>query len=248
MSGQKLANLQNLPTELQANIAEHLDYGSLLALHQVNRHFRKIADPVKCSDWKKYSFVHAAEQYPRHVHNFGCYRCFCVLPASQFADRQKKKDRGKGNAKSSFRFCLKCGVEKGICSPGNYIVKNGVEMICCWECRRVREVQFCPSCRYCSSCLPLLPRIGNESAARDVKDLTMSLFGLSNRTAPEKIACPRCRQGTIQGKAPEPKRWYDDIDRVTALGMALSMAEFEAEFDEIASPEWFDGDDFVYQD
>lgn len=211
MPGKQPPGLQMLPVELQLNIAEYYDYGSLLALRQTNRHFREVADRVECSEFEKASFVRAAEQYPRHANNLGCFRCYRVLPAGEFADKQRKKSHGKGNSKSYLRFCFECGVEKGIYTPGSRVVKDGVDMICCGQCRRVRAVQFCSSCWRCSSCLR------SKSCLR----LSMSTY----------------QNHTIQGKAPE--LWYDGLQ---ALGMALRMAEFEANFGEIASPEWFDDD------
>lgn len=249
MPEKELSGLQTLPLELQLNIAEYLDYGSLLALRRTNRHLHNLADRIKCSDREKSTFVHAAEQYPRHAKNFGCYRCYRVLPASEFADRQIRRAYGKGNVKSFNRFCFQCGVEKRIFCPGNRVLKDGVDMICCRECRRVREVQFCSRCWRCSSCLP--PSVsatgngtGNASDTKDSVDTMMSPLGLSSRTALENAAFSICTHDTIEGKVPKPKRWYDDSDEVQALGMAFSMAELEADYGGVANPEWFEGGDF----
>lgn len=87
MPEKELSGLQTLPLELQLNIAEYLDYGALLALRQTNRHLHNLADCIKRSDLEKSTVVYAAEQYPRHAANFGCYRCYRVLPASEFADK-----------------------------------------------------------------------------------------------------------------------------------------------------------------
>ncbi len=108
MPEKELSGLQTLPLELQLNIAEYLDYGSLLALRRTNRHLHNLADRIKCSDLEKSTFVRAAEQYPQHANNFGCYRCYRVLPASEFADRQIRRAYGKGNAKTLNRLCFDC--------------------------------------------------------------------------------------------------------------------------------------------
>lgn len=130
-------------------------------------------------------------------------------------------------------FLLQMRRREGIYSLGSRVVKDGVTMICCAGCRNVREVQFCSRCLACSSCLGLsASRAGNESAAL--------LFGLSNNSVSDKVACPRCRQYTIESKAPE--------SGVQSFETTCEMAQFEDDFGEIASPEWFDGDDFVYND
>lgn len=67
--------------------------------------------------------------------------------------------------------------------------------------------------------------------------MSMSLLGRSNRTALENATCPRCKLHTIEGKAPKPKRRYDDYDEMQALGMAFSMAELEADFGMVGGPE-----------
>lgn len=181
MSREELHGLRTLPIEIQLNIAAYLDYGSLLALRRTNRHLREVVDRVGCSDAEKSSFVRAAEQYPRHANNLGCYCCYRVLPASKFADEQTY---GKGNWKTFSRFCLECGVKMGRYSPGVWVVKNGVDMICCRKCRRVRAIQFCSICWRCSSCLGLpVSETSHKNAAKEVVNIMMSLslFRIDNR-------------------------------------------------------------------
>lgn len=241
MPDEQLPSLQTLPLELQLNVAEHLDYGSLLALRRTNRHFHEFFGRLKHPELEKSKFVRAAEQYPRHVNNFGCYRCFRILPASKFARKQIKKSYGKGNTKSFSRFCVECGVKKGIYSPGSRVDKDGVDMIYCRECRRIREVRFCSHCGRCASCLGLsVSETGNESAAKDA----VLRFRIGNYTVPANEACPSCRHQTIQGNGRagtiiltkcKSSKWY-------------GARQNSSDFDKIASPEEFDDDDVFFYD
>ena len=238
MPQEKAPILQALPPELHFNIVKYLDYSTFLALRRTNRYLREVADAVGCSDLEKASLVRAAEQYPRHAKNFGCCRCFRVLPARKFGDKQRKKSYRKGKSNSFSRFCFDCGLRKELYPPGCRIVKDGVEMIYCRECRLVREGQYCHSCWRCWSCLQL-SRVGHEpeSAAEDVVDVREVIFGSHNRSLSTRdrvpVACPRCRQDKIKGKALE---WYECIDDEQELERKWGMAEFEAASGETASP------------
>lgn len=82
------ASLSGLPTELEIEIASHLDYAELLPPWQTNKYFHDILTPQYRSVGKKTVVVEYAETHTRHANAVGCSKCFRILPSSRFARRQ----------------------------------------------------------------------------------------------------------------------------------------------------------------
>lgn len=214
MASQK-ASLAGLPVELQLHVASFLDYPSAIALWQSNKLLHEVISPQSWPLEGKVRFVHAAELFTHNTDRFGCFRCFRVLGREYFADNQVKNSRAKGNSQSSHRFCLECAREKSIYSPGSKVVKSGTESWVCPDCRELKEAPFCHHCGLCQRCT-------------------------KQRLSNTRSACPRCGRGIDRNRM----RSCLPACPITAFGMALRMVDFEEQTGMIASPEWFDGDDF----
>jgi hypothetical protein len=210
-----LGTLGVLPRELLHEITLQLDYPTRIALGQCNRYLMASASPQTCSTEEKRAFVRMAESFPQHATNLGCYRCLRVLPRSNFADKQIRKSRGKGNSQGCQRFCFSCALEASIYCPGSRVTKDGIELWVCYRCRKPKA-GWCARCRECAECLRLYQ---NNSA---------------------QISC---NHDALPGPAPPQARLDQQHCPIMAWGLAWRMAEFEEDFGQIASPEWFDGDD-----
>ena len=83
-----------------------------------------------------------------------------------------------------------------------------------WLCRNCKVVEDETFCEHCARC---------------------------GRCIQNTLAdCPRCYQRKQQTPLENPN-WQGDP--VSALALAMRVADFENEFGMVASPEWFDGDD-----
>lgn len=214
--------LENLPREVQDQIVAELDYSSFIALSQTSLFFHTAFPPESSPQGTKTAFVLRAENFSRHCLNgYGCFRCFRVLPRERFGDKQLKTPRGKGGVQSYKRFCVDCGLNSNGYSVGSIVKQKGLEKVVCFRCKIPREGMHCRCCHLCQECLRI-PRGSNYPDG-----------------------CPRCRAKESFLGTPLAGDWGDwDYDPVTALGLALRMAEFEETFGFAASPEWFEGDDF----
>ena len=73
------ATLETLPTELQLQIFDMLDYRSSIMLSQTSHHFHATVSPRKCHSQDKTSFVRAMETSDYHDWNLGFPRLW-LLP------------------------------------------------------------------------------------------------------------------------------------------------------------------------
>jgi hypothetical protein len=194
-----------------------LDYRARIALLQTNRYFRASVSPQACSAEDKRAFVHAAESFRQNADGFGCYRCFRVLPRSDFAEKQIRGHRGRGNSKGYQRFCFPCAEKYSIYTPGSQLIKSGVRLWVCYQCRKPKEGRLCIRCGKFEECVAL-----NQN----------DIHGIA-------LKCDHDMAGASPEKA-RPNRQCP----ITSLAVAWRIAEFQQNFREMASPEWFDGDDF----
>lgn len=164
--------------------------------------------------------------------HFSCSRCLKLRLRGAFADKQVKAKRGKGHAESDRRFCVDCGVRKGIYQPGQMIDINGITHFVCGLCRQLcGSGLYCTLCGACQRCLERRSTIRNSH--------------LGTITEPDLVdrKCPRCsRPYTDLGQATQE---FNDAKLMTVLQnlpLTLKMAEFQEDFGMMASPEWYEED------
>jgi len=156
------ANLLNLPLELQWKIFELLDYPSALYLtatcHSIKYSPKNPLSFQAPND--KRAFLFEAEGFPQHSQGYACFKCGVVKPRDQFSVRQVTKKRGKGNVQSFSRFCIDCGLSKGIYSRGQQVQKTDHSVY--WKCSSCITLKdsFCYTCAKCSDCLGLTHGFG----------------------------------------------------------------------------------------
>lgn len=143
-----------------------------------------------------------------------------------------KAKRAKGHAESDRRFCVDCGVRKGIYQPGQMIDINGTTHFICGLCRQMCGLGlYCTLCASCQRCLERRREIRN-SHSRPVTEPD-----LSDRK------CPRCsRPYTILGRATQECNGAEQMTVLQNLPLVLKMAEFKEDFGMMASPEWYEED------
>jgi hypothetical protein len=145
--------LATLPEELCLKIIEKLDMSSIIALSQTSRRFKRLSDPT---DESRRSLLHEflieVQAFPRWQDGFACFTCAKVLPRSRFANAQTKLKRGRNGGQQERRFCVQCGLEKGLHVPGNMVVQGEVIRMVCRQCRRLKGGRFCECCAICTDC------------------------------------------------------------------------------------------------
>lgn len=149
-------SLQGLPTELQFQIMNDLDYKSILALQQTSKYFNDLS--YHCDNQRKTDLIFGAEMFDRHNKNlhaksFGCYTCFRVLPKSNFGKRRIRGKRGKDGSEATSRFCVECARKHHLCSPGSMVNTESVLRLKCAICEEWQTTKFCRRCRKCEACL-----------------------------------------------------------------------------------------------
>ena len=149
--------LETLPRELHLQIFASLNYKTAIALSQTNRLFHAIVSPQACATDDKQRLVRRVEGLRINVEdsNFGCYRCYRVLPFTAFADNQLKGPRGKNGRKKLERFCVACGIAGSLYTPGSRITQDGRERWFCGGCQTIKGERCCLRCGRCEGCLPI---------------------------------------------------------------------------------------------
>ena len=156
MDNRNSPTLEALPPELHLQIFASLNYKTAIALSQTNRLFHAIVSPKACSSEDKQQFVRSVERsaFNKVQFNFGCYRCYRVLPSTAFADNQLKGPRGRMGLKWLERFCVACGITDSLYTPGSRIKRDGRESWYCGGCRTGKRCRCCLRCGRCEECLP----------------------------------------------------------------------------------------------
>lgn len=153
-----MLTLETLPEEICIDIVEWLDLPSVLALSRTNHFFQRVVWPTKNSRRTHLQDLLLEAQTLTRWKGAGlaCFACLTVLPLASFATAQVEGKRGANGTHQRKRFCIECGVGKGLYAPGNYIFPVGVgeAQVICRKCKRLsrRGSPFCHVCSYCEDC------------------------------------------------------------------------------------------------
>ena len=166
-------SLSTLPEELQVLIFQQLDdYQAAIALSTTSRHFHRVVEPkVHVSDEHKIRDLLWIEESPKHRAppnglediqlNLACFRCYTIRPLDAFALKHIYGSYAKDHSKELRRFCLDCGVSKGIYGKGSMVRKTDrLWYHMCGCCEELKEGAFCGSCFHCWECLGLFASFG----------------------------------------------------------------------------------------
>lgn len=165
----------------------------------------------------------------RYQNYFACSQCLKLRFRGPFADKQIKAKRGKGHAESDRRFCIDCGVNKGIYQPGQAITRNGCSRFVCAFGRHLCDSGF--YCTYCGVCQPCLKRKGTS-------------FGNAQEMSHFENNCPRCSRSFTHlwnSKKPTSNNAVT-FSTPEDLFLTWKMVEFQEESGMMASPEWYEED------
>lgn len=146
-------SLSTIPEELCLSIIEKMDMSSIIALSQTNRFFNRLSDPTEKSRRSELEdFSIEVQSFPRWQDGFACFSCAKVLPRHSFASGQTKLRRGRNGTRQNTRFCIQCGVRKGLYVPGSMVVQDDIVRMVCRQCLQLRGGRFCQRCTICSYC------------------------------------------------------------------------------------------------
>lgn len=154
------ASLLALPLELQWKIFELLDYLSALFLTATCRSIQSSPKhPLSFqSIHDRQAFLGDAEKFSQHDQRYACFLCDTMKPHDEFSVKQVTKKRDKGNVQSFCRFCIDCGLSKGIYSAGQQVVRAdglGLVYVKCSRCLALKRTWFYFGCKKCRDCLNL---------------------------------------------------------------------------------------------
>ena len=93
-----------------------------------------------------------------HAGSYACYTCMRLRPTRDFAFKQVKGPRGKGNAQQQRRFCIPCGERENLYTTGAVIKRAGggtTPLRRCKSCRVFKDGTFCARCHLCQDCIEL---------------------------------------------------------------------------------------------
>ena len=220
-------SLPDLAGELQNLIIINLHPSAAIALSQTNHHFNSCANLHQLPSPMVFDYLQEKEILPAYWDNYACYNCLRLKPRSSFATKQTRSPRGKGGRDAYKRICLECGFRTGKHIPGQNM-KIGTELqVYCGGCETLQR-RFCSTCRWCESCI----RKGTATVLRKGE------WAGPNGEASEVVLRNTCQNHTWEG--PEP---------VSGASLSImqmrAMYEFEQDTGMIASPEWFDGPDYI---
>jgi len=201
---------------------------SIITLSQTNQLFHRLSDPTDpARRLLLEDYLIDAQAFTRwQGRGFACFSCTKVLFHDSFASPHTKGKRGLNGTQQRARFCIQCGVEKGMYSPGTQIVQRDVIRMVCRQCKRLQGGRFCRRCVFCEDC--------ERRRQRRYRHAMVT-------------ACEGNPGHEIIGSKPAGKEIPErsSVYPVTALDLAWRMAEHEAETGEVASPEWSDGPDDI---
>jgi hypothetical protein len=213
-----LASLSSLPEELCLAVIEKCDMASIIALSMTNRKFQRLADPYhKSRHSQMLEFLAKAQDFPQwQGEGFACFSCDKVLPKSRFSKTHLTGKRGRNGGGQKRRFCVQCGVDKGLFPPGAVVKQGGCTFFVCRHCKDLKGGRFCCICKFRTQC--------NREHGYGIKSLG-PCGGADGHEAIMGDELPR-------------------VDHAPALSLAgLAMRDYEAMTGESASPEWYDGPD-----
>jgi hypothetical protein len=157
-----LASLPGLPEELCLAVIEQCDIPSMLSLLQTSRRFHRLTDPHSSSRRPQMeAFLIEAQSFPRYREQDGslaCFACNRILPHSAFADKHTRTPRSRLGSQQRKRFCIACGVDKGLFTPGT-LVKQGSSLRLVYRgCKQFKQAGFCRGCMFCTACIRGRPK------------------------------------------------------------------------------------------
>ncbi|KAL4872843.1 hypothetical protein BDV12DRAFT_161605 [Aspergillus spectabilis] len=128
--------LLTLPPELHLLIITHLPFPSSVSLKLTCTYFHATIPPLTTSQLLKIE----ESTFAINQDLYACRYCRRLRPGYKFADRMKKKGRGRRGHDSEKRFCVECGLqprgERGEArySRGAQVIIQGVFHVLCIEC------------------------------------------------------------------------------------------------------------------
>ena len=226
--------LADLPEELNIAIIKELDMASIIALSQTSKQFHRLANPKDDSRRPELQeFLLGVQFFPRWEDGFACFSCAKVLPREKFACSQTRQKRGRHAdvANQVKRFCVQCGVGKGLYTPGSHVVQaNGVLRFVCQHCKKLGDGRFCRWCAICHHCdhTVFRGRLLKQCEAAG-KSLGHEVLGNAIGNVTVTSIVPSLRLGVNRDEEPDD----DDEDGYYDSSGRKVVQEW--------SPEWYDG-------
>lgn len=200
--------IQRLPRELQLCVFDWLDYEDAIKLSQVSRYFRNTISPEAWPKANKERFIYDVQFNQRHnmvyfdkrciesneevlkivSDGYACFSCFKVLDRSLFSFNQTKGRFAKGSRRYEHfghsRFCIACGIQKGLYKSGKLISPVVFEerrgnmfpgqvgmkrrlLVICTACKELCEYEISKVPHVCRECEEIYENAGatNEDIA-----------------------------------------------------------------------------------
>ncbi|KAI5922045.1 hypothetical protein F4810DRAFT_675235 [Camillea tinctor] len=184
---------ESLPKSIIDKICSYVPYEYLLLLRRTNHIMLTLIDPYRAPYHTMVSCVLRAERdFSRHhnsPYNLGCYTCFRVLPASEFASNQpsevivREKLTGHETIVNLRRYCIDCGLRVGYHGPGDFLMRPGGQKSWVCRCGDVINWDRASQCDVCKAICPFQSMAAARKNAR--KD-----YGQANAPrAKLKIVC-----------------------------------------------------------
>lgn len=182
--------IRRLPGELQNNVIFYLRYQDAICLSQVSRYFHNVIDPQAWPPAEKENFALEAEGWERYNKacsfdpcnheqrdGYACFSCYKVLDKSGFSRKQTErkgiKDSRRYGRGRHTRFCIDCGIRRGIYKPGKTFInimtvhfkmsssqlmrfEDIKYLFVCGACKKAHEYQISPQPEYCRDCEDIL--------------------------------------------------------------------------------------------
>ena len=156
------ASFPGLPEELYLAVIEQCDIPSMLSLLRTSRRFYRLTDPHSSSRRPQMeAFLIKAQYFPRHREHDGflaCFACNKILPRSAFTDKHTRAPRSRLGSQQTKRFCIACGVDKGLFTPGTLVKQGSSLRLVCRGCKRFKQAGFCQRCMFCTACIRGRPK------------------------------------------------------------------------------------------
>jgi hypothetical protein len=164
MSGTANNWLDRIPHDTLDRITQYLSYEDRIYLRQQTRALYAAVNPQAAPWTSKVAFVlHAERDFvqhdDKHGRNIGCYTCFTVQPAREFAQNQRtqafRRDLPGRPLVNLHRFCIRCGIKEGLHVPGDLLRRKNAEYSWICGCLEPRDHDLVPTCGICRRNAPM---------------------------------------------------------------------------------------------
>ncbi|KAF1994921.1 hypothetical protein P154DRAFT_399752, partial [Amniculicola lignicola CBS 123094] len=137
-----------LPVELHRDIFDYLEIQDKARLQSTSRYFATLTKPLTYEDFL------AAECKPWAISKqlYACKGCASFRHLSRFTDDMRKGKRGRHGEEANTRYCVKCGVDRHIYTPGTKFAILGQPWVVCKQCVVFTDQVGCRGS--CSQCRP----------------------------------------------------------------------------------------------